>query len=523
MSNTVPWWRTAVIYHILVPSFYDTDADGWGDINGITEKLDYIQWFGVDAIWLSPVYPSPLLDLGYDISDYLGVEPKFGTLDGLDRLVSEAHSRDLKVILDWVPNHSSDRHSWFCESRSSRNNPKRDWYIWRDGKPDGSPPNNWISVFGGSVWQWDDHTGQYYMHHFLDSQPDLNWRNPDMQAAMYDSMRFWLSRGVDGFRIDALDMLIKDEQFRDNPPNPDYEDGNGPDSQHLPVYTRAQKGIHDIVAQMRKVADEYPDRLLAGELYLPLEEVALFYGREKPELHLPLNLRLCWTSWDRDEWKSVVDEYNQKVGSKGWPTWSLSMHDCARLAARCPGEHTRLAAMLLLTLRGTPTHYYGEEIGMRGTPIPANEARDPQGRRTGRNRDPQRTPMQWNSKLHADFSRVEPWLPISDDFQTANVSDQSDDPHSLLTLYRRLLQLRRDTPALNLGEYQALELENPLLGYQRSSNGRRVDVVLNFGDDPVFYRNDDIKRILISTNLDRDHEVSNEVEIRGGEGLVVSH
>jgi len=275
---------------------------------------------------------------------------------------------------------------------------------------------------------------------------------------------------------------------------------------------------------MRAVADEFPDRMLAGELYLPLDQVVSFYGKKRPELHLPLNLRLCWTPWKLDKLKKVIDEYNLDVGTKGWPTWSLSMHDCPRLAARCPDGQQRLAALLLLTLRGTPTHYYGEEIGMRGTPIPAKDARDPQGRRTGRNRDPERSPMQWSGNLHAGFSRVEPWLPISDDFQAANVSAQSDDPRSLLTLYRRLLQLRKEVPALQTGDYLPLELEDPLFGYRRTQGGRNVDVVFNFGSEPVAYQPEGAKlrRILLSTSLDRDEPVQGAITIGGGEGLMLA-
>lgn len=525
MANSLRWWQNGSIYQLLVPSFLDTSGDGYGDLRGIIQRLEYLQWLGARAIWLSPIYPSPLADLGYDITDYQNVEPKFGSLPDFDEMVSEAHRRDLKIILDWVPNHTSDQHPWFLDSRSSRESAKRQWYLWHDAKPDGSPPNNWISVFGGSVWQWDSHTDQFYLHTFLEKQPDLNWRNPDVRSAMFDTMRFWLNRGVDGFRIDALDLLIKDDQFRDNPPNPDYRDGQGPDSQLLPHHTRDQQGIHDIVAMMRAVADEFgDDKMLAGELYLPLEQATTYYGHTTPELHLPLNMRLAWTPWNADEMARSIETYVQHVPTHGWPTWILSTHDCLRLAMRCPGEQTRVAAMLLFTLPGTPVQYYGEEVGMKGVPIPAEHAVDPQGRRTGRNRDPERTPMQWNGEHHAGFSSHEPWLPIADDFHTANVASQSEDPQSLLTLYRRLLALRRDKSVLIAGRFELLTVQGPLLAYRRIGDQENLLIVLNFSGDPQSLDREEsfTARVCLSTFLDKEDEVIHaSIGLRGNEGLIV--
>lgn len=524
MNDPLHWWQDGVIYQVLVPSFLDTNGDGIGDLPGVIGRLEYLEWLGVRALWLSPIYTSPLRDLGYDVSDFNDVHPTFGTLDDFDRLVEEAHRRHLKIILDWIPNHTSADHPWFIESASSRENAKRDWYLWRDGQQD-QPPNNWLSVFGGSIWQWHEPTGQYYLHTFLDKQPDLNWRNPEVREAMHQTLRFWLERGVDGFRIDALDLVLKDDQFRDNPPNPDWTEGQAPDLQVLSKYSRNQPGIHDLIADLRSTLDEYgDDRMLAGELYLPIDDMVTYYGEKRPELHLPLNLKLTWCQWEPQSIVEIIDQYDQSRDHDCWPTWTISTHDSARLAARCQGEQTRVAAMLLLTLGGTPTHYYGEEIGMRGVPIPPDQAIDPQGRLAGRNRDPERTPMQWNAEQHAGFSEVEPWLPIADDFTTANVAAQSEQEHSLLNLYRRLIQLRQSRPALLCGQHDFVDTEAPLITYRRSDENDRLLVVLNLSGDPQSLEREDLQQgtILLSTFLNREGEpVEGKVEIGANEGLVI--
>src|SRR5215471_1495002 len=295
------WWQRGIIYQIVVPSFRDSNGDGLGDLAGVVEKLDYLRSLGVDGIWLSPFYRSPLRELGYDFFDHCDVDPRFGTLADFDRLIEEAHRRDLRVILDWVGNHTATDHAWFQESRSSRDNPKRDWYLWRDAKRDGSPPNNWISVFGGSSWEWDTTTEQYYLHTFLRSQPDLNWRNPQVAEAMHATLRFWLDRGADGFRLDAPALMLKDPQFRDNPPNPNYKEGDLPDSKQIPRFTRNQPGMHFLIANLRAAVDAAaPESVLLGEFYLPFNELVMFYGRKRPELHLPLNLALTHTEWSAD-------------------------------------------------------------------------------------------------------------------------------------------------------------------------------------------------------------------------------
>ena len=521
------WWRHAVIYQLVVPSFLDTNHDGYGDLEGIVARLDYLAWLGIDAVWLSPIYASPFDDLGYDVEDYCSVAPRFGSLETFDRLLEAAHARNIRVILDWVPNHTSDRHPWFVESRSSRDSAKRPWYFWRDARGDGEPPNNWQSVFGGSVWEWDEATRQYYLHTFLASQPDLNWREPAVAEAMTATLRFWLERGVDGFRIDAADLMLKDEALRDNPPNPDYREGDLPDSMHLPKHSRNQPGLHETLASFRAIVDAYGgDRVLLGEFYIPVEQIVTFYGAERPELQLPLNLTLAWVDWQADAVGEALEEYHALVPEHGWPALLVGTHDRTRIAERLPREQPRIAAMLLLTQRCTPIVYYGDEIGMRGKQIPREEARDPQGRRTGHNRDPARTPMQWAAERNGGFSDAEPWLPVGDDLATANVAQQSDDPRSLLALYRRLIELRTHEPVLVTGAYEPVSREPPLLVYRRRGDGRTLLVVLNFGDTDVEHALAAEERrgtLLLGTYVDRDGErVDGRVTLRADEGVVIA-
>src|SRR5581483_197806 len=324
-----------------------------------------------------PIYPSPLADFGYDVSDYSGISPLFGSLADFERLTAEAHRRGIRVIMDFVANHSSERHPWFIESRRARTSTRRDWYIWRDPRPDGGPPNNWLSVFGGPAWTLDETTGQYYYHAFLKEQPDLNWRNPDVRAAMHDALRFWMDRGVDGFRLDAIWHLIKDAQFRDNPPNPSYEPEQAPYRQLLPLYTTDLPEVHEVLGGLRRVVDESPDRLLIGEKYIPIERLMPYYGRDMQGLHLPFNFQLIRAPWTATALAKIIAEYDAALPRGGWPNWVLGNHDKPRIATRVGDAQARVAAMLLLTLRGTPTIYYGDEIGMRDVPIAPGQVRDP--------------------------------------------------------------------------------------------------------------------------------------------------
>jgi len=483
------WWQTGVIYQVYPRSFADSNGDGVGDLVGITGKLDYLQWLGVDAVWLSPIYPSPMADFGYDVADYTGVHPLFGTLAEFDGLLREAHRRNIKIVLDLVPNHSSDEHPWFRESRSSRDNPRRDWYVWRDPAPDGGPPNNWLSHFGGPAWTFDAPTSQYYLHLFDTKQPDLNWRNPEVRAAIYDAMRFWLDRGVDGFRIDVIWMLIKDARFRDNPPNPRWKDGDSPSSSQVRQYSEDQPEMAEIVRAMRRIADSYDERVLIGEIYLPLPRLMAYYGEDLDGIHLPFNFQLIVLPWHTPTLRGAIDAYEAALPAGGWPNWVLGNHDNARIASRVGPAQARVAQMLLLTLRGAPTCYYGDELGMRDVPIPAALAHDPQEHLSpGHGRDPERTPMQWDDTPNAGFTpaSVQPWLPVADDYAAVNVAAEREDADSMLALVRRLIELRRSSPALTVGTQQTLDTgegHEDVIAYVRESGDERVLVVLNVGPD----------------------------------------
>ena len=380
------WWQRGVIYQIYPRSFRDSNADGVGDLKGIAEKLDYCASLGVDALWLSPIFTSPMADFGYDVADYTGIAAIFGTLEDFDALLRQAAERGLKILLDYVPNHTSDQHPWFTASRSSRGDHKRSWYLWHDAAADGGPPNNWLSNFGGSAWEWDAATQQYYYHSFLKEQPDLNWRNPEVVAAMHEVLRFWLRRGVAGFRIDVLWLLIKDDQWRNNPPNPDYKQGMPLFHSQRPVYTADRPENQNIVAGLRAVVDEFDDRVLIGELYLPLERLVAYYGKDLKGVQLPFNFQLLRTPWDARGIADLIDRYEAALPFGGWPNWVLGNHDNPRIASRVGAAQARVAAMILLTLRGTPTLYYGDEIGMHNVPVP----RGPHSGSVGKERAGQR-------------------------------------------------------------------------------------------------------------------------------------
>ena len=478
-----------MLYQIYPRSFQDSDGDGVGDLAGITSRLDYLQWLGVDAVWLSPVFESPQADYGYDVSDYLAVDPLFGSRADLDALRDELHERGMRIILDLVPNHSSDQHPWFQASRSSRDDPKRDWYIWADPGPDGEPPNNWLSVFGGSAWEWDEATEQYYYHAFLKEQPDLNWRNPEVRTAMLDVMRHWLDWGADGFRVDVMWHLIKDERLRDNPHNPDYDPETAELSydQLVPAYSTDQPEVHDVVAEMREVVDSYGERLLIGEIYLPVHNLVTYYGADLGGAHLPFNFQLIQLPWERDVIEAAIDEYEGALPDGAWPNWVLSNHDKPRVAGRIGERAARAAALLLLTLRGTPTLYYGDELGIGNVDIPPGRIRDPQAIRDpgSPTRDAFRTPMQWSDEPRAGFSSAQPWLPLTDDWPTRNVHAQREEATSMLRLYRSLIALRHHETALRAGSYTPVPCEGEVLAFVREHEDDRLLVVINFSDRPA--------------------------------------
>jgi oligo-1,6-glucosidase/alpha-glucosidase len=483
-----PWWESGVIYQIYPRSFQDSNGDGIGDLEGVRRRLDYVAGLGVDAIWLSPIFPSPMADFGYDVADYCNVAGIFGTLEQLDELVADVHRRGLRLLLDVVPNHTSDQHPWFVESRSSRSSPKRDWYIWRDPAPGGGPPNNWTSDMGGPAWEYDAVTGQYYLHAFLKEQADLNWRNPAVRAAMTDVLRFWLDRGIDGFRIDVLWHCFKAEHFRDNPLNPAFTPEMGEKLKVLQHHSTNQPEVHEIAHAFRRLADGYGERLLVGEICLPLDQLVTYYGSaEAPGVHLPFNFQLLEAPWDAASLARLIADYDAALPPGGWPNWVLGNHDSPRVAGRLGEAQARVAAMLLLTLRGTPTLYQGDELGIGRVTIPPDRIRDPQDLRQpglGLGRDGARTPMPWDGSAHAGFSSSEPWLPLNDDWETRNVAAQDEEPESMLNLTRRLLALRREQAALSTGGFALLPSDADVLQYERRNGEERLLVALNLGSRP---------------------------------------
>lgn len=525
------WWQTGIIYQIYPRSFQDSNGDGIGDLPGILQKLGYLQWLGVDALWLSPVYPSPMADFGYDVTDYTNIDPMFGTLDGMDALIAAAHARGMKIILDFVPNHSSDQHPWFLDSKSSRHNAKRDWYIWRDPAPDGGPPNNWLSRFDGkSAWEWDETTGQYYLHSFLKEQPDLNWRNADLRAAMLDNLRFWFARGVDGFRVDVSYRTMKDPQFRDNPPNPSWRAGMDPSQQVIETYTKNTPDIHMFNRWLREVCDEYANRVLIGEINLPLPQLVAHYGRSD-EFHLPFNFRLIYEDWNATAVRRLADQYEAVLPPGAWPNWVLGNHDQHRIASRIGPARARLAQMLLLTLRGTPTMYYGDEIGMTDVHIPPDRVQDPWEKFVpgiGMGRDPQRTPMQWSNAPHAGFTipESEPWLPLPADYAQNNVAQQQREAGSTLAFVRRLISLRRLHFALHGGSYRALDAPLDVFLYERTADDAQFLIALNFSDrrqTVTLPPEAQLARVILSTNLDQpDANEDGVLRLRGNEGLLLA-
>lgn len=531
----MPWWQRAVIYQIYPRSFQDTTGNGVGDLQGVIDRLDYLapqveSALGVDAIWISPFYPSPMADFGYDVSDYCDVHPELGDLATFDRLVAEAHRRGMRVIIDYVPNHTSDQHPWFLESRSSRHSPKRNWYIWRDPRPDGSPPNNWGSVFGGPAWTFDARTGQYYLHQFLKEQPELNWREPAVRAAMMDVLRFWLERGVDGFRMDVVGMIIKDRDLRDNPPDPHAPPDLLPDdlySRQLHLYNGDQVEVFDILRDFRRLLDSYGERCAIGEVWYSLPRWVRFYGDNGDGLHMPFNFRLMHVPWAAQAVRRSVDELEAALPSFAWPNYVLGNHDSPRLASRRGQAQARVAAMLLLTLRGTPTLYYGDELGMLNGQIPPEKMQDPYGLRLGpeRSRDPARTPMQWDDSLYAGFSTVESWLPVHPDYTRRNVAAQSQDPTSSLSFYRTLLRLRRASPALLAGRYRSLDVgEADCFVYLREHPDERLLVALNFGEQErnIALPGGDTGSLVLSTFLDRSEKGAlKNLKLRPHEGLLI--
>lgn len=486
-----PWWQHAVFYEIYPRSFADSNNDGVGDLKGIASKLDYLKELGVDAIWISPCFPSPQVDFGYDVSDYENIDPMYGTLEDFDALAREAKERGIHIILDFVVNHTSDQHKWFLDSKSSRTSAYRDWYIWRDGKGPGEPPNNWVSTFGGSAWKFDPTTNQYYYHFFYPEQPDLNWRNPAVKDAMFDVTRWWYKRGVSGFRLDAVDTLFEDPNLHDNPiANPGKNAFGDPFEQNK--YNTKLPEVHDVLRGLRQVADEY-NAVLIGETWTAdVAELNQYYGKGNNELQLPMDFLFTMVN------KLAPVEFRKQIAevdaATGWPTFVISNHDIVRSYDRYgDSKHNdqiaKLMAALYLTLRGTPIIYYGEEIGMKTTPPTRQEdVKDPIGRKgwpKEKGRDGERTPMQWDDSVNAGFSKGTPWLPVPPTYKTHNVAEESKDPNSVLVFYKSVLKLRHTNRALLDGSYKAInESDANVLSYLRVYKDEAVVVALNMSDTP---------------------------------------
>jgi alpha-glucosidase len=484
------WWQHAVFYEIYPRSFADSNNDGVGDLNGITSKMSYLHDLGVDAIWITPCYPSPQVDFGYDVADYRNIDPMYGTLSDFDHMAAEGRKHHLRIIMDFVPNHTSDQHPWFLDSKSSRTAPHRDWYIWRDGKAPGQPPNNWISIFGGSAWTRDPTTNQFYYHFFYAQQPDLNWRNPAVEKAMLDTTRWWYKRGVSGFRLDAVDTLFEDPGLHDNPLLPGTNAQGDPKMENK--YNTNFPEVHTELQKLRKVADE-SGAVLIGETWTSnVAQLDRYYGQNGNELQMPMDFMFTMIN------KLSPPEFRRQIaavdGAHGWPVFVIGNHDIVRSYNRYgDGRHNdaiaKLMAAFYLTLRGTPIVYYGEEIGMENNdPTRKEDVKDPIGR-TGwpqeKGRDGERTPMQWNTAANAGFSKHDPWLPVPPSYPTHNVATESKDPNSVLNLYKKVLALRHTNPALLDGRYTALNEEDPnVLSYLRSYRGKAVLVALNMSDSP---------------------------------------
>jgi len=608
-DSSWPWWKTGVIYQIYPRSFADSNGDGIGDLRGVIDKLDYLNdgtpnSLGIDAIWFSPFFPSPQADFGYDVADYTGIDPAYGTMDDFDCLLEEAHKRGIRIILDLVVNHTSDHHPWFIQSRSTRDNPYRNWYIWRDGRGGSSrgpahPPNNWRGEFGGSAWTWDPHTRQWYLTSFTREQVDLNWKNPEVKKAVLGVMRFWLDKGVDGFRLDVAHLYGKDPEL-DNPPfwrrpkselrQPFFdrdlfgalvEELALPKFQHL-RHSKNHPDTHAALRAFREVLDEYPERMAVGEIVGDdVRELAGYFGLAKDgspgawgaghaaaagpgtdapagtpgdELNLVFNFEFTGCRWGAGPFARAVERWEKVLPSWGWPCYTLSNHDVPRHRSRYEGgalragrssgatgeERARLAAMMLLTLRGTPFLYYGEEIGMKERPLSRHLIQDPVGRRfwpLHPGRDGCRTPMQWSDRPGAGFTGGEPWLPLGLDWQDRNVENQEDDPTSLLSLYRRLIWLRRSEPVLQKGSYARIEsAPRDCFVYRREYGGRSLLVALNFSRAERLVRLDGAKAaadraadsngagftVLASTRPGRDGEsVGSTLALGPGEGCLL--
>ena len=544
MKDQYQWWQKAVFYHIYPRSFSDSMNNGIGDLRGIINRLDYLEKLGIDGIWISPFFPSPQKDFGYDVSDYGSIHPDYGTMSDFDGLLEEAHKRGIRILLDLVLNHTSDQHPWFQESKSSRDNDKHDWYVWVDGKGKNGrrKPNNWRAIVGGSVWKWCEEREQYYLHQFLPYQPDLNWWNPKVQEAMFDYIRFWLDKGVDGFRLDIIHTLFEDKKLRNNPPSRHLF----PAPEHVkylfqnPKYTQFLPETMEIMKKLRKIADSYtPQRVLVGEAVGNSQIIKPLYGENNDRLHLSFNFKFAGTKFLAKKFYDILDEMERILPPPYCPCLVYSNHDNPRLISRLDEDHNKvkLQVLIKLTARGTPFIYYGEEIGMAQLKIKQEDYQDPianhkiWGIPIGKlfGRDGCRTPMQWNnSKINAGFSKdpkIKPWLPVDPNNKDKNVKTQDEDNKSLLNYYRELLKIRKQEEILQLGNLELLsKLNSELLVYERSLPGKeRIFVALNFSKEKINIANpySKCKRIFSTKHYRVDDKINRDVLLEPLEGVII--
>ena len=490
MSGFTCWWKEGIVYQIYPRSFQDTNGDGIGDIKGIISRLDHLTWLGVSALWISPIYKSPMYDYGYDISDYRTIDPAFGTKEDVLELIEQAHARNLRIIFDMVLNHTSHQHRWFVESSANLQNPKRDFYIWQDsGK---KKPNNWLAAFGGSAWTIHKETNQFYMHSFLKEQPDLNWRNPAVVEALFGEVAHWLDMGVDGFRLDVINLIVKDEALRDNPPR--VGETIRPYDMQNHLYDRNQPLAHIRLKAFRKLLEKYQERMLVGEIMVDKpgepQSAAAYLGNGIDELHLAFDFSFMWVPWKACAWRNAAKRWYSCIPALGWPCWVLSNHDVVRAITRFGDNQfkARLASLFLFTQQGTPFIYYGEEIGMKDKRLPRKSIQDPVGKRYWPfhpGRDGQRRPMQWDDTFQAGFSSGTPWLPLHADFHNNSVEKQQKDQDSLLNLYKSIIAIRNNDPVLRLGLCEfILEENSDVLCYTRRYQGQSRLILLNFSKGP---------------------------------------
>ncbi len=492
-NNDSMWWKHGVVYHIYPRSFCDSNNDGNGDLKGIISKLPYLSNLGIDAIWLSPIYDSPMLDNGYDVRDYRKINIIFGNMDDFKELLHQAHSMNIRIIMDMILNHTSDQHPWFIESRSSVNSPKRDWYLWKKGRKNRFTPNNWRSAFGGSAWEYDKASGHYYMHTFLKEQPDLNWRNKELRKQIYKEMKLWLDMGVDGFRLDVINMIVKDKKYRNNP---SFIKLLFPKNK---ILSRNRPKSYKIVRKLRQIVNQYPEKALIGEIYNTppgdSQLVASYLGNGTDSLNMAFDFSLFFKGWSAKKYYDSISSVYSELPEKGWPCFVFSNHDLSRSISRFKSysnEKALLAAVLLLTLRGTPFIYYGEELGMKSIKLRKSQINDPLGKKLWpfyKGRDSSRSPMQWDNTRYAGFSETEPWLPLSPDHETDNVKTESENSRSILNNYISLIKLRKKYPSLSKGEWEPfVKGENNIIAYHRVYDNERVTVAINFSSKPSSFK-----------------------------------